>query len=59
MRSASPGGWLVAGNLGGVLKKAIIRLAAQLLELKLSIDFIVVLWAIPVLEPQDGQLRYA
>ena len=44
MREALPGGWLVATNLNNVLKKTIIKLAAEVAGLKfgtgISVDFI-------------------
>lgn len=41
MREALPGGWLVATNLNNVLKKTIIRLAAEVAGLKFGKDVIV------------------
>lgn len=38
MREQLPGGWLVATNLNNVLKKAIIRLAAETAGLKYGVD---------------------
>lgn len=41
MRAELPGGWLVATNLNNVLKKNIIRLAAEVAGLKFGKDVIV------------------
>ncbi len=41
MRESLPGGWLVATNLNNVLKKTIIRLAAEVAGLKFGKDVIV------------------
>jgi len=41
MREALPGGWLVATNLNNVLKKTIIRLAAEVAGLKFGKDIVV------------------
>ena len=41
MREALPGGWLVATNLNNVLKKTIIRLAAEVAGLKFGKDVVV------------------
>ena len=41
MREELPGGWLVATNLNNVLKKTIIKLAAEVAGLKFGNDVIV------------------
>ena len=41
MREALPGGWLVATNLNNMLKKNIIRLAAEVAGLSFGKDIIV------------------
>jgi hypothetical protein len=41
MRESLPGGWLVATNLNNVLKKTIIRLAAEVAGLSFGKDVIV------------------
>lgn len=41
MRESLPGGWLVATNLNNVLKKTIIRLAAEVAGLKFGTDVLV------------------
>jgi predicted type IV restriction endonuclease len=41
MREALPGGWLVATNLNNVLKKTIIKLAAEVAGLEFGVDVIV------------------
>lgn len=41
MRDTLPGGWLVATNLNNLLKKTIVRLAAEVAGLKFGKDIIV------------------
>jgi hypothetical protein len=41
MREDLPGGWFVATNLNNVLKKTIIRLAAEVANLQFGKDVIV------------------